>query len=150
MIKAHLRGLLTLFVALGMMIGLVSCNGVNAAPPQAVVTQAVMAQAQDNQQTLWQQLSLQAEATPSLSVSRVKIRQTRPVQVASTLAYEVTGTYQYKLRYPNRRKIEQSQVPFTVVLQAIPETEDWQLLRTAKGIAGDRPWSWQPLQGDRA
>ncbi|NER78876.1 MAG: hypothetical protein F6K42_04720 [Leptolyngbya sp. SIO1D8] len=150
MIRQRIRGLLTLLIALLFAVGLTSCNGLSASPPQTVVTQAVMVQAQSDQQALWQQLSLQSEATPSLSVSQVKIRQTRPVQVMSDLAYEIEGTYQYKLRYPNRRRIQQSQVPFTIVLRVIPDTEDWQLLQREKGVAGDRAWFWKSLSSNSA
>ncbi|MEL7315206.1 MAG: hypothetical protein AAFN08_09665 [Cyanobacteria bacterium J06559_3] len=141
MIRQPIRSLLACFAGLLVLIGMTGCSSLAAAPPQAVVAQAVAVQAEAYQTDLWQQLSLQTDATPSLSINRVKVRQTRPVQVASTLAYEVTGTYQYKLRYPNRRRLQQSQVPFTVVLQAIPDTEDWQLLR----IESDRAWVWEPL-----
>ena len=150
MIRPRIRGVLACLIACLTLIGLTSCRGMAAAPPQEIVAQAVAVQAQDNQTTLWQQLSLQTEATPSLSVNQVKVRQTRPVEVAATLAYEVTGTYQYKIRYPNRRQIKQSQVPFTVVLQAIPETEDWQLLRMEKDAEGDRAWAWEPLGSNQA
>ena len=149
MTRPQARGWLAGLMALLMLAGLAGCNDLAAAPPQEVVLQAVATQAQNNQATLWQQLSLQAETAPSLSVNQVKVRRTRPVDVASTIAYEVTGTYRYKIRYPNRRQVKQSQVPFTVILQAIPETEDWQLLRMGDG-EGDRAWAWEPLGGDRA
>ncbi|MGF1522142.1 MAG: hypothetical protein ACFBSF_07480 [Leptolyngbyaceae cyanobacterium] len=143
MMRQTIRSLLACFAALLMLIGTTGCGTLKATPPPTVVTQAVVAQAEANQTDLWQQLSLQSDEPPSLAVKQVKVRQARPVQVASTLAYEVTGTYQYTLRYPNRRRIRQSQVPFTVVLQAIPDTENWQLLR----IESDRTWAWEPLDG---
>lgn len=126
-------------------IGLSGCGGRGTAPPQAVITQAVVAQAQNNQTTLWQQLALQSDATPTLSVKNVKARKTRPVKVADDLAYEVAGTYQYVLRYPNRRKLTQTQVPFTVVLKADEATlSDWQLLNIQQ--QGEKPdWSWEAL-----
>lgn len=151
MIRRHIKGIFTVFMVLVILIGLAGCQGFSAGPPKEVVAQAVKVRAQADQQMLWQQLSLQTDVSPSLSIKQVKIRKTRPVQVASKLAYEVTGTYQYKLRYPNRRKIEQSQVPFDVVLQAIPETENWQFLRIETDQEGDRRrWSWETLTGDRA
>ena len=144
-----LPGTVTVLIALLMILGLTSCAGLRAAPPQAVITQAVTLQAQDHQEALWQQLSLKAEAAPSLVVSQVKARQVQPVEVAATLAYGVDGTYRYKIRYPNRRQIEQSQVPFTVVLQAIPDTQDWQLLHIEDTVTGDRTWTWESLGRDR-
>ena len=145
MIRRLWRGMLTGLVAVLMLLGVAGCSGLSSGPSQDLIAQAVAVQARENQASLWQQLSLQAEDTPSLAVSRVQVLQSRPVQVASTLAYEVTGTYQYRICYPHHRPIKQSDVPFDVVLQAIPETEDWQLLQ----IESDRSWAWEPLVGDQ-
>ena len=141
MIRQPIRSILACLTILLILLGATSCGQSANTPPQDVVAQAVTIQAQANQADLWQQLALQTDEVPSLKVNQIKIRQTHPVQVASTLAYEIIGTYQYKLRYPNRRHIQQSQVPFTVVLQTIPNTQDWQLLQ----IESDRTWAWEPL-----
>lgn len=149
MSKQLTRQMLACFIALLTVVGLSSCGGLQGTPPKNIVSQAIVAQAQADQITLWQQLSLPMEATPALSVKQVRIRQTRSVLVASELAYEIAGTYQYRLQYPHRRKIEQSQVPFTVVLQAIPESKDWQLLQIENDESKDRQWYWEPFMGDR-
>jgi len=151
MTKRWMPSCLALLIAVLAIAGLSGCSGTAANVPSAVVTQAVEVQAQAEQTALWQQLSLPDSAPPKLSVSQVKVRQRRPVQVAADTAYELAGTYQYTLRYPDRRRVKQSQVPFTVVLQ--PETEaaeTWRLLRLETSAPGDRTWHWQPLAGDRA
>jgi hypothetical protein len=131
-------------------LGLTGCSHLKAKIPQHIVAAAVALQAQADQATLWQQLSSSSESAPSLSVSRVKVHRVRSVQVAADLAYEVTGTYQYKLRYPNRPTVKQSQVPFDVILQGDTEPDDWRLLQRGPAVQGDRAWQWQPLKGDRA
>lgn len=148
MIRWRIQPALCLIIGL-MVLGLAGCGNANT-PPESLVAQALSLQVQQNQSTLWQQLSPQSQVTPTLSVSQVKVRRTRPVQVASTLAYESTGTYRYQIRYPDRRRFDQSRVPFTVVLQPIPDSveSDWQVLQTVTGAAGDLTWFWQPLSGN--
>jgi len=61
------------------------------------------------------------------------------------LAYEVTGTYRYKLRYPQRSPLIQSQVPFSLILQEATETGPWQLLEIEGPTEAPQAWHWQPL-----
>ncbi len=124
-----------------------SCSN-GGQPPQAIITQAVMRQAEQQQAALWQQLALQTTETPALTVKHIQSRHQRQVKVASDLAYEVTGTYDYNLRYPNRRKIEQAQVPFTIILKGTPDTESWQLLDIPPDAQKGR-WHWESLGSDR-
>lgn len=133
-----------------LLLGLGGCSNLKADIPQHVVAEAVARQAEREQSALWQQLSSTQEDAPTLSVNRVKIQQVRQVKVDSDLAYEITGTYNYKLRYPNRPSVKQSQVPFDLFLRGNSEADDWQLLQRGSGIQGDRAWRWQPLNSDRA
>lgn len=148
MIK-YSRGVVAIIFGL-LLVGIVGCGGPQDAPPQAIITQAVIQLAEGDQANLWQQLSLPDTQSPSLSVDQVKPQRVRPVQVASTIAYEVSGTYRYTIRYANRRRIQQSHVPFAVVLQSAPGSQDWQFLQLKSPDEGDRPWTWQPLMGDPA
>lgn len=129
-----------------MIVGLTGCGDGNA-PPQSVVAQAVALQAQQAQYELWQQLSHPPEPAPELQIWRVKVRRSRPVKVADILAYELTGTYQSKIRYVRRPPLKQSQVPFAVVLQTISDAEGthWQLLQIGSAVDGGLDWSWLPL-----
>lgn len=139
-----LKGLLNWGLVCYLIVGLMGCGTQSAMPPQTVIKQAVVVQAQSNQTTLWQQLALRSDELPTLSVKNVKARKTQQVKVADDLAYEIMGTYQYALRYPNRRKLEQTQVPFTVVLKATEGTSDWQLLNIQQ--QGEKStWSWKAL-----
>lgn len=145
MIMRAMRGIVSGVVVLWLLLGTTGCGSFNAQPPQNVVAQAVAIQAAESQRTLWQQLALNESDSPKVAVRQVKVRQTRPVTVASMPAYEVAGTYQYQIRYPNRRRVKQSQVPYTIIVKSDSETEDWQLLRLSADAVGDRTWAWQPL-----
>jgi len=118
--------------------------------PHHIVTAAVERQAQQEQVDLWRQLSADTATVPQLSVSRVQVSQVRRVKVVDDLAYEVTGTYRYKLRYPQRSPLIQSQVPFSLILQEATETAPWQLLDIEGPIAAPQAWHWQPLTDEAA
>jgi hypothetical protein len=150
MIRRLLKSVLVCLLAGGVLLGLGGCSNLKADIPQHIVSEAVSRQAQQEQSALWQQLSSTPADAPTLSVNRVKVEQVRRVKVASDLAYEVTGTYNYKLRYPNRPSVKQSQVPFDLFLRGSTEIDDWQLLQRGIGIQGDRAWHWQGLGSDRA
>ena len=135
----------TLLIVGLLLLGLTGCGQLKADIPHHIVTAAVERQAQQNQVDLWRQLSADADTVPRLSVNHVRVEQVRRVKVVDELAYEVTGTYRYKLRYPQRSPLQPSQVPFSLILQTATETTPWQLLEFA--TAPDRPqaWHWQPL-----
>ncbi|MDB9528975.1 hypothetical protein PN498_23485 [Oscillatoria sp. CS-180] len=132
-----------------LLLGTVGCSGIEANIPQEIVAEAVTLQAQQEQFDLWQQLTTSGgETTPTLNVKKVQVREVHPVKVVDDLAYEVTGTYQYTLRYPKRSPIKQSQVPFTLILQNEALTDNWQILQ--RPGTGDRPWYWQPVHNGSA
>lgn len=141
MIK-RLQRLLALAILL---LGLTGCGQWKAAIPHHVVTAAVTRQAQQEQVDLWRQLSADDGALPQLSVNRVQVSRVRQVQVADELAYEVTGTYRYKLRYPQRSPLTQSQVPFSVILQESLADEQWQLLAVEGSLKAPKAWHWRSL-----
>lgn len=134
-----------LLIAVILLVSLAGCGQLKADIPHHVITAAVERQAQQEQTDLWRQLAAAATETPQLSVSRVKVQQVRQVNVAADLAYEVTGTYRYTLRYPQRSPLKQSQVPFSLVLQAATETQPWQLLELEGPPDAPQAWHWQPL-----
>jgi len=150
MIRQLLKSVVVCLLAGGVLLGLGGCSNLKADIPQHVVAEAVSRQAEREQSALWQQLSSTPAEAPNLSVKRVKVQQVRQVKVASDLAYEITGTYNYKLRYPNRPSVKQSQVPFDLFLRGDTEADDWQLLQRGSGIQGDHAWRWQSLDSDRA
>jgi len=84
-----------------LLLCLTGCGRLQPAIPHHIVTAAVERQAQQEQVDLWRQLSADTATVPQLSVSRVRVSQVRRVKVVDDLAYEVTGTYRYKLRYPH-------------------------------------------------
>lgn len=135
----------TLLIAAWLLLGLTGCGSLKADIPHHIVTAAVERQAQQEQTELWRQLTTATTPEPQLSVNRVKVKQIRQVKVVDDLAYEVTGTYQYKLRYPQRSPLTQSQVPFSLILQAATETTPWQLLEFEEAAAMPQAWHWQPL-----
>ncbi len=140
-----IKPLKTLLITAMLLIGLTGCGQLKAAIPHHVVTAAVAHQAQQEQVDLWRQLSADEASLPQLSVNRVKVRQVRRVQVARELAYEVTGTYQYKLRYPQRSPLQKSQIPFSLILHESADGDSWQLLEVEGSIDSPQAWHWQSL-----
>jgi len=134
-----------LLAVLVLLFGLTGCGQLKAAIPHHVVTAAVMRQAQQEQVDLWRQLSADEASLPKLSVNRVKVNRVRQVQVADELAYEVTGTYRYTLRYPQRSPLTQSQVPFSVIVQESLADEQWQLLEVEGSLKAPKAWHWRSL-----
>ncbi|RZM78795.1 hypothetical protein [Leptolyngbya iicbica] len=126
-------------------LGLTGCGQLKAAIPHHVVTAAVTQQAQQEQVDLWRQLSANDTSLPQLSVNRVQVDRVRQVRVADELAYEVTGTYRYKLRYPQRSPLTQSEVPFSLILQESPADEQWQLLEVEGSLTAPKTWQWRSL-----
>lgn len=142
-------GRLVCLIGLLFAIGLTGCSGPAGAPPTGIVSQAVAVQAQAANGAIWQALTLGNAASdngaPAVAVKDVKVRQVRLVQVASAIAYEAIGTYQYTTRYAQHPK-EDSEADFNVVLQPGVAGDSWQLLNIESTEAG-RPvqWSWEPL-----
>lgn len=135
-----------ILAGLMLLMGLVGCSSIEAEIPAKVVDVAVAQQAQQAQVDLWQQLApSDVEQTPDLSVNRVNIQKVRQVKVGADLAYEVTGTYQSKLRYPQRSPIVQKKVPFHLILEGDPNSGNWRLLQTKGSSATLQDWSWKPL-----
>ncbi|HEY9887422.1 MAG TPA: hypothetical protein V6D02_03425 [Candidatus Obscuribacterales bacterium] len=144
MIKRWLyRGLILIWVGC-LALGMTGCQGSKAAVPAEVVTAAIARQAQREQTQLWQKLATHSAEAPTLTVKKVQVKRVQAVQVATDLAYRVTGTYQYRLRYPDRRQVKQSQVPFALIVQAAGDSEGWRLLERGTAV-GDRPWQWRSL-----
>ncbi|MEM6835622.1 MAG: hypothetical protein AAF609_02110 [Cyanobacteria bacterium P01_C01_bin.120] len=139
------KALRNLLMVVLLAVCLTSCGTLKATIPGYVATAAVTRQAQQAQMTLWQKVSTESSSQPKLSVSRVEVRDVHRVKVADASAYEVTGTYRYRLRYPRRSPLEQSQVPFSVILQAKTETQPWQLLEIEGTIEHPQSWHWHPL-----
>lgn len=135
----------TLLIAVLLLLVLTGCGRLKAAIPHHIVTAAVARQAQQEQVELWRQLSAHAEPLPQLSVGRVNVTRVRQVKVADELAYEVTGTYRYTLRYPQRSPLKQSQVPFSLILRSQEEPETWQLLEFEGATTAPTAWHWEPL-----
>lgn len=150
MIRQVIRRLILGLVIGCVLLGSASCRNVAANIPQNIVVEAVTLTAQRKQSKLWQQLSSDVEAAPTLSIRKVHVEQVRKVQVAADLAYEIVGTYQAKLRYPNHSPIKQSDVPFSLILQGDDEQQVWQLLQIDLSSQGDRAWHWEPLTSDSA
>ncbi|MEM9767646.1 MAG: hypothetical protein AAF892_07200 [Cyanobacteria bacterium P01_D01_bin.71] len=144
------KALRNLLVASLLAVCLVSCGYLKATIPGHVATAAVARQAQQKQVALWQQLATNAASRPELSVNHVKVHDVHQVQVADELAYEVIGTYRYQLRYPQRSSLAQSQVPFSLILQAATETQPWRLLEIEGTIKQPQSWHWQPLMDEPA
>lgn len=140
-----IKRLKTLLITALLLIGLTGCGQLKAAIPHHIVIEAVTRQAQQAQIDLWRQLSADETSLPKLSVRRVRVRQVRKVQVADELAYEVTGTYRYKLRYPQRSPLQKSQMPFSLILHESAEGESWQLLEVEGSLDAPQAWHWQPL-----
>ncbi|MEM1280803.1 MAG: hypothetical protein AAGG53_12480 [Cyanobacteria bacterium P01_H01_bin.152] len=144
------KALRNLLVASLLTVCLVSCGYLKATIPGHVATAAVARQAQQKQVALWQQLATNAASRPELSVNHVKVHDVHQVLVADELAYEVIGTYRYQLRYPQRSSLAQSQVPFSLILQAATETQPWRLLEIEGTIKQPQSWHWQPLMDEPA
>lgn len=131
-----------------LLLGIGGCGSLKGDIPAEIVTAAVTQQAQQEQIALWQQLSAATDMAPQLSVNQVKVRRVRQVKVATALAYEVTGTYRYRLRYADRSPVKQSRVPFTLIVQRPTAAESWQLLQTNGSFENGQSWRWWPLTGE--
>jgi predicted small lipoprotein YifL len=145
-----IKRLKLLLAVVVLLFGLTGCGQLKAAIPHHVVTAAVTRQAQQEQVDLWRQLAADDASLPQLSVNRVKVSRVRQVQVADELAYEVTGTYRYKLRYPQRSPLSQSQVPFSVIVQESLADEQWQLLEVEGSLKAPKAWHWRSLNAPAA
>ncbi|MDA0267128.1 MAG: hypothetical protein O3A14_09220 [Cyanobacteria bacterium] len=145
MIRRLWRGGQLLALVLALMLGLTACGG-GPAPPADVVTQAVTQQAETTQRQLWQGLSRQADA-PKLQINRVKPTRTRSIWVDGQGAYQIKGNYQLDLRYSSRRV--KQKVPFEVILQPVPNSDNWQWLYPVSDSPGTPPqWQTQLLPSD--
>ncbi|NEQ46831.1 MAG: hypothetical protein F6K00_26130 [Leptolyngbya sp. SIOISBB] len=140
-----IKRLKTWLITLLLLVGLTGCGQLKAAIPHHIVTEAVARQAQQEQVNLWRQLSPEEASLPQLSVSRVQVQRVRQVRAAGELAYEVTGTYRYKLRYPQRSPLQKSQIPFSLILHESAEGEPWQLLEVEGSLDAPSAWHWQSL-----
>ncbi|MGD1941128.1 MAG: hypothetical protein ACFB0G_07430 [Leptolyngbyaceae cyanobacterium] len=128
-----------------LLLGIGGCGDLKGDIPADIVATAVTQQAQQEQLALWQQLSAATDTAPRLSVNHVKVRHVRQVKVATALAYEVAGTYRYRLQYADRSPVKQSRVPFSLIVQRPSAAEPWQLLQTDGPFEGGQSWRWWPL-----
>ncbi|MGF1460990.1 MAG: hypothetical protein ACFBSG_18425 [Leptolyngbyaceae cyanobacterium] len=135
-------------VGLLLVLWLSGCGSGQSKVPSAVVKTAVMRQAQQEQIALWQQLAAEQADLPQLAVQKVHVSDVHSVKVPNGVAYEVSGTYRYRVRYAQRSPLKQSRVPFTVIVQ--PQSDHaWRLLEIDGKADLSRPsWHWQPLTND--
>ena len=145
MTKGWSRRLTAAIAVFFLIVGIGGCGSLKGDIPRDIVAVAVTQQAEQEQITLWQQLSAATDTAPQLSVNHVKVRNVRQVKVAAELAYEVTGTYRYRLRYAERSPVKQSRVPFSLIVQQPTETGSWQLLQTDGSFENGQSWRWWPL-----
>ncbi len=131
-----------------LLLGIGGCGSLKGDIPAEIVAAAVTQQTQQEQIALWQQLAAATDIAPQLSVNHVKVRRVRQVKVATALAYEVTGTYRYRLRYTDRSPVKQSRVPFSLILQRPTAADPWQLLQTNGSFENGQSWRWWPLTGE--
>lgn len=140
-----LRSRLQTVISLALLLlTLAACGGPGQGPTTEVVAQAVQAQAQQAETTLWQKLGDRTTAAPTLQVKAVTVKRTRTLTLLGQRAYEVSGTYRLKLRYPSRR-VTQTRVPFQVVLQPGATPAQWQVLTAIAAPDGSQTWHRQVL-----
>ena len=148
MTKGLNRRLTAAIAVIFLLLGIGGCGSLKADIPAEIVAAAVTQQTQQEQIALWQQLAAATDIAPQLSVNHVKVRRVRQVKVATALAYEVTGTYRYRLRYTDRSPVKQSRVPFSLILQRPTAADPWQLLQTNGSFENGQSWRWWPLTGE--
>jgi hypothetical protein len=118
-----LRVLLTLILA----IVLTAC-GAGDAPKQTVVQKAIAVQFGQIQQNLGQQIYRTEAGLPTFVIDHVKVQEQKPLLIQDLKAYQVRGTYDLTLQFPDH-KLTQHQNAFEVYLQQQPDDETWRLAR---------------------
>lgn len=101
---------------------LTACSG-GMQPSNKLVQSAIALQLEQTQQQLSKQLGVDFQG---LKVEHVKIEQREPIEIQSSPAYHVRGTYDLKLKLP--RTLTQKQNAFDVYLQRQQEGKTWRLL----------------------
>ena len=149
MIKRFVQNLLR-FVLLGLLLlGVSACSLTSAQIPSSVLSEAVQQQAIATQQELWRHLNLDPDSFPTVTVRRVHINRVRQVKVADEIAYEVNGTYRSRVRYRDRRPIQESPATFALVLKAPNQTDvigtGWELLQREEKAESNQYWHWEVL-----
>ncbi|NJM44855.1 MAG: hypothetical protein HC860_00770 [Alkalinema sp. RU_4_3] len=122
---------LVLVLVLG--VFLTACGG-SQGPSTAVIERAIALTVETSQQSLAQQLRLEAPRAKDLGVSQVRVEETAVEPIEGGSAYHLKG--RYKLTYPQSdRQVTQEDLPFELRLK--PQ-------RFGEGGAGG---SWQLGRG---
>jgi hypothetical protein len=132
---------LVLVLVLG--ISLTACGG-GQGPSTGVIERAIALTVEAPQQSLAQQLRLEAPSAKELGVSRVRVEETAMEPIEGGPAYHLKG--RYKLTYPQSdRKVTQEDLLFEVRLkpQKVGKEVRWQLATESGNV--DRSWKLRPV-----
>jgi hypothetical protein len=130
-----------------MAVLLSGCN-LGGSPNQALVKQAIAIQVSQTQQALTQQLYSSSSQPPEFEIGRIHITNRQPLTIQDLQSYQVQGTYDLTLKFPNRR-VTQRENPFEVYLQRQIEGKTWRVAQLQPGDEekGDR-WVTQLISTD--
>jgi len=119
-----------------------SCGGPSQ-PPRAVLLDALALQIQLTQGAIAEALELDAPGSPQ--VSRVRVEEQRPLELAGAKGLLVRGRFDWRLAHDPIRVDS----PFEVVLQRGERGQSWRLARplagAAEGAAEGPSWTSYPL-----
>lgn len=125
-------------------VTLSACSLLSQGPSQKIVTRAIALQLGQTQQSLSHQLAPRAKTIPSVEVDHVAVRQRQPIQVNTQTLYQVTGTCDIQLTFPNRR-VSETATPFEVYLQPGVAKATWLLARPETTGVDATVWQTYPV-----
>ena len=115
-----------LTVALGIVLS--GCSLLSKNPPQSIIEAAIAQQVSQTQQALNQQFKASANA-PTVTIDRIEVHQRQSAATSSGTRYQVTGTCDLEMIFGDRR-IHKTALPFQVILQAEPDSNNWRLIQS--------------------
>jgi hypothetical protein len=114
-----------LIIMVMLVVLLSACNGNPLTPTGKLIKKAITLQVEQTQQQLTKQLEVDFKG---FEIKHLAIRQQK-YQIINTLpAYRVEGTYDLKLKLPNR-ELMQDKKPFEIYMQLQKEGKTWRLLQ---------------------
>ena len=114
-----------LIVIVVLMVFLSACSGNPLTPTGKLVKKAIALQVEQTSQQLTKQLEVDFQG---FDIKHLAIRQQK-YQIINTLpAYHIQGTYDLKLKLPNR-ELAQDKKPFDIYMQLQKEGKSWRLLQ---------------------
>jgi hypothetical protein len=128
-----------LIVIVVLMVLLSACSGNPLTPTGKLIKNAIALQVEQTQQQLTKQLEVDFKG---FDIKHLSIRQQKYQIINALPAYRVQGTYDLKLKLPNRELI-QDKKPFDIYMQLQKEGKTWRLLQPDNTQSEDTKPTWR-------